>query len=79
MKSRLILIVPLALCLLGCATPSPLPLPTLVSPSLTVPCPPLLPRALDSWGDLALAYADALADLKECRARHQALVRAVAP
>ena len=77
MKSKPIWIALLALCLTACATPSPPPRPTLISPTLTVPCPPHLPRALVTWGDLALDYAEALAVLRECRARHKALSNAV--
>lgn len=70
-------IAALALCLQACATPSPRPPPTQISPSLTVPCPPHLARALETYGDVALDYSEVLAELKDCRARHRALAEAV--
>jgi hypothetical protein len=64
----------LASFLAGCATPSSTPPPaTPISPALLAPCPPHLPRALVTWGDLALDYADLAGELAECRARHRAL------
>ena len=79
MKSSLMRTAALTLCLPGCATLSPAPAPTQISPSLTAPCPPHLPRELATWGDLALDYSEALAELRDCRARHRALADAVGP
>ena len=62
--------------LTGCATPLPAPA-SRISPSLTAPCPPYLPRALVTWGDLAQSYAEAMGELSDCRARQKALADAV--
>lgn len=79
MKSKPILIAAAALCLTACATPSSAPPPPPpISPSLTAPCPPHLPPALQTWGDVTQAYAQALGELAECRARHRALADAAA-
>lgn len=64
------------LCLTACATPLPAPQPTPISPALLAPCPPHLQRALATWGDLALDYAETLAELADCRLRHRALADA---
>lgn len=77
MKSKPILTALLASCLTACAAPSStLPPATPISPSLTAPCPPHLPPALQTWGDVAQAYAQALGELADCRARHRALADA---
>ena len=69
----------LALCLTACAAPSPAPpAPVPISPSLLAPCPPHLLRPLQTWGDLAQDYAEALSELADCRSRHKALADAVA-
>jgi hypothetical protein len=62
----------LALFLTGCAAPLSVP-PTPISPSLMAPCPPHLPPVLLTWGDVAQGYAQALAELADCRSRHRAL------
>lgn len=77
MRYRPILIALAALCLSACAAPSNAPQPTPISPALLSPCPPHLQRPLATWGDLAQDYAETLAELAECRARHRALVEAV--
>lgn len=76
MKYRPIPIAAAALCLTACAAPSLPPQPTPISPALLAPCPPHLQRALQTWGDLALDYADTLTELADCRARHRALADA---
>lgn len=77
MKSRPMPTALLALCLTACATPSSAPpAPAPISPSLTAPCPPHLPPVLQTWGDVAQAYAQALGELADCRARHRALADA---
>ncbi len=40
-------------------------------------CPPHLQRELTTYGDVALDYSEALAELAECRAKHRALADAV--
>ncbi len=77
MRYKPILIAANVLYLTGCATLSPAPQPTTISPSLTAPCPPHLQRDLSTWGSLALDYSEALAELADCRARHKALAEAV--
>jgi len=78
-KSRLMPIALLAIFLSGCATPSSAPpQPAPISPALLAPCPPHLPRALVTWGDLAQDYADLAGELAECRARQRALADASA-
>ena len=76
MKYRPIQIALLASSLAACATPSLPPQPTPISPALLAPCPPHLQRALVTWGDLAMDYAETLAELADCRLRHRALADA---
>lgn len=70
-------IAALVLFLQGCATLSPAPVAPTIPASLTRPCRPHLQRELVTYGDLALDYSEALAELAECRARHRALADAV--
>lgn len=77
MRCKTILTAAGALCLTACALPSSAPPPATISPALLAPCPPPVPRALTTWGDLATAYSDASADWADCRARHRALAEAV--
>lgn len=77
MHSKLMLLGPLALSLLACATPSPPPSgKRLLPPSLTQPCGFPLPEVLTN-GQLAAAYVSALDALADCSARHRSLVEAV--
>lgn len=77
MKYKPISIAAAALCLTACAAPSSAPpAATPISPALLAPCPQHLQRALQTWGDLALDYAETLTELADCRARHRALVDA---
>ena len=77
MLSKPILIVLSVLFLPACTTLSSAPPATTVSPSLTAPCPPHLQRQLLTWGDLAMDYSEALAELEDCRARQKRLADAV--
>ena len=79
MKSSPIPTALAALCLTACASPSSAPPPQAppIPPSLTWPCRPHVQRPLQTWGDLAQDYAETLADLQDCAARHRALSDAV--
>lgn len=79
MKFKLLPAALLSAFLMGCATPLPAPQPTQISPSLMAPCPPYLAPVLTTWGDLATAFSELLADHRDCRARHRALANAIKP